>query len=323
MTLDRAPRVAVVGVRRARTGLGQFFAQHLVAHGALVPAFIGTSEASIEEARALLAGQGIEARGFTRIEDLLDAGPVDALAIASPHETHAAWLDRALDHRLHALCEKPLVWGESDNAGRATQITREFHAHNLVLHENCPWPFTLPAFDALHPGVRKTGVRDFAMWLSPAQGGTGMLLDSISHPLSLLQALTGADEATVESVSFNTRELARGRLELTFRFVAEATRVAALVRLEVVPNQPRPAGFSVNGHPAERRVRMSDYALSFEERGRVVPVPDPMAALVGRFVESVRTGVPDAQARRERRRIAERMRMLEELVAAFGRATRS
>ena len=317
------PRVAVVGVRRARTGLGQFFAKHLVAHGAVVPAFIGTRPETIAEAAEVLAKQGIAARGFTRLEDLLDAEPVDALVIASPHETHLAWLEKALDANLHVLCEKPLVWGAEDSSERAAQVVREFHGKGLVLSENCPWPMTLPAYDALHPGVRRAGVRDFAMWLSPSAGGVGMLLDSMSHPLSMLQAITDADEAAVEGATFSTRNVAAGKLEVSFRFVAGATRVATLVRLGVVPEQPRPAGYAMNGFPAERQVQMSDYSLAFADGGRTVPVPDPMAELVGRFVAAIVSGAPERENRRERRRISDRMRMLEEMVFALARAVRT
>lgn len=323
MSLGRAPRVAIVGVRRVRTGLGRYFARHLVARGASVPAFLGTRPQSIAAAREILSTDGIEASGFTDLDELLAAVPVDALAIASPHESHLPWLERALAAGLHVICEKPLVWGVEDAAGNAARIVREFHAKGLVLHENCPWPMTLPAFDALHPGARQGGVRDFAMWLSPYEPGAGMLLDSISHPLSLLQALTGADDASVEGLSFSTRDPAAARLEARFRFVTGKTRVSAIVRLQAVPEQPRPAGYAVNGFPAERHVRMQDYTLSFADGGRVVPVPDPMAEVVGRFVEAVSSGEPEAEARSGRRRIASRMRMLEEMVAALSRSFRT
>ena len=121
-------------------------------------------------------------------------------------------------------------------------------------------------------------------------------------------------------LSFSTRELPAGRLELAFRFLAGPTRVAAIVRLHVVPDQPRPAGYAVNGVPAERRIRMPDYALSFEEGGRSVPLPDPMAALVGRFVATLVKGEREAEAKRERRRMVSRMKIVSEMSLALSRA---
>src|SRR5439155_26499968 len=98
------------------------FAKHLVAGGAEVPAFIGTRRETIEEGRALLASHGIEARGYLRLDDLIAETPVDALVVATPRETHLEWLERALDARLHVLCEKPLVWGGEDAAERAVEV---------------------------------------------------------------------------------------------------------------------------------------------------------------------------------------------------------
>jgi predicted dehydrogenase len=319
LTAGRPPRVAVVGVRRVRTGLGQFFAKHLVARGAVVPAFVGTRPETVAEGRETLARLGIAARGFTRLEDLLAAEPVDALVVATPHETHLAWLERALAANLHVLCEKPLVWGVDGAAARAAEIVRGFGAKGLLLVENCPWPMTLPAFDALHPGARPASPRAFEMRLSPSAGGVAMLVDSMSHPLSLLQAATGEDEARVEELTFETSDFPAGRLDVSFRFAAGVTRVAALVRLGVVPGQPRPAGYALDGLRAERQVRMSDYSLSFADGGRTVPVPDPMAELVGRFVAALASGVPPEERLREGRRIVARMRMLEEMTFALVR----
>ncbi len=315
----RAPLVAIAGVRRARTGLGRYFAKHLVKHGAVVPAFLGTSAETIAEARKQLAEDGIDAVGFTSLPALLRAVPIDALVIASPHETHAELLQQALPARLSVLCEKPLVWGVGQPADRAAELVREFQAAGLVLFENCQWPFALPAFDALHPIARRSPPKDFAMWLSPSAPGTTMLLDSMSHPISLLQELTGADESSIENVSFSTRDLAASHVEVEFRFLGGGERVQSFVTLHVVKTQPRPAGFVVNGFAAERQVRMSDYALSLVDGPRSVPLPDPMEEMVRRFVVALCSGVAEIHERRNRRRITDRMRMLEHLVGEFTR----
>ena len=46
----RAPRIAIVGARRVRQGLGPFVTRHLVSLGAEVPAFLGTSASTIDVA---------------------------------------------------------------------------------------------------------------------------------------------------------------------------------------------------------------------------------------------------------------------------------
>jgi predicted dehydrogenase len=314
-----SPRVAIVGIRRARTGLGRYFARHLVRCGAKVPAFIGTRPSTVAEARELLAADGIQASGFTTLDELIRAEPVDALVIASPHETHAEWLQRALDAGLQVLCEKPLVWGVPDPADRAADLVAEFHARDLLLMEHCQWPLTLPAYDMLHPDARETGIRDFEMWLSPSAPGTAMLLDTLSHPLSLLQALTDSDGSTIATPRFSTRDPDASELDLSFVYRGGRSRVRVRIHLRVVPTQPRPAGFAIDGRRAERLIEMPAYRFSLADGSRTVPLPDPTEAFVRRFVSALRGGMPETEASRERLWITERMWMLEQLVRAFDR----
>ncbi len=104
MSASDAPRVAVAGVVRRRQGIGEYLARYVVRHGGSVPAFLGSRPESLEDGRAVLAGHGIGARGFTDLASLLAQCPVDALIIASPAATHVAYLDAARDAGLHVLC---------------------------------------------------------------------------------------------------------------------------------------------------------------------------------------------------------------------------
>lgn len=58
-------------------------------------------------------------------------GQVTAVYIASPHETHYAYAERALRAGKHVLCEKPLVFTKKE-AGELFRIARE---HDAVLME--------------------------------------------------------------------------------------------------------------------------------------------------------------------------------------------
>jgi predicted dehydrogenase len=311
----RAPRVAVVGARRVRTGLGAFLAKHLVAHGAEVPAFIASREETIEAGRESLRSVGIEAQGYVDLEALLDAHPVDALVIASPHETHSAWLEEAVTRGLHVLCEKPLVWGDSLALSHALRQLDLASDRRLVVFENCPWPHALAAFDALHPGARAGGVRTVEIEMAPSSTEPrSMLVDVMSHPLSILQAIAGAAGQGVRISAWN--EVGEGRVDLSFRFEAE-TPIAVRIRLRPAPAQPRPMALTVNGSRAERRLEMEDYSMSFADGGREVPIPDPMAALAGDFVRTVRAGGSPADSRERHRRIAARLLMLEQIVGSF------
>jgi hypothetical protein len=299
-----------------RQGLGPFVARDLVAAGAGIAGFVGTSAASLEAARRALAEDfGIEARGYLDLDALRAAESPDALAILSPAESHGRWLDAALDARLHVLCEKPLLWDEPDAPGHARRLARGFDAARLVLHENCQWPFTLPEFAALHPGALERPER-FAMRLSPASTGRRMLGDAMPHALSLLQALVPAGEARLEEIRFSSRDAAVADLEVRFVYAAPPAAIEARVRLVQGDSLPREAGYAVNGRAVRREVRPPDYRICFVADGREVAVPDPLGRLVGRFVQEV-ASPPARRSASRTPEIVQRVELLDALLRAW------
>lgn len=323
-----APRIAIIGVRTLRQGLGEHFARWLVAAGAQVPAFVARTPESAEAGRVVLAKHGIDARGFTSLAALLDAEPVDAVVIASPAETHADHLVAALAARLHVLCEKPLVWGLEDVAEAAVELEDRFESEGLILAEHCQWPETLGAFEALHPGVLDEALESFEMELAPSSLGGEMLVDALSHPVSLLQAILErhaswmgwGDAPSLEAVRFSTRseDARRIDVELDLRDAMDEP-IAARIRLTHTPNQPRPAAYAVNGRRADRIVDPADYSMRLADLSdpaapRYVPLLDPMQTAVAKFVAAVRRG---SDPEREPGSIGERMRAVAEIVSAF------
>jgi predicted dehydrogenase len=92
---------------------------------------------------------------FRGLDELLAA--VDAVAIATPHDTHAELTEIALDRGRHVFCEKPFVTEVED--GRA--LIRAASARGLVLSVNHFQRFRLPnaaAFTALEPATVQGGV---------------------------------------------------------------------------------------------------------------------------------------------------------------------
>ena len=306
-----APRIGLIGARRVRQGLGPFVARDLASLGADVTCVLGTSPETSEQARRELRAQGIDVRAYSDPDRLLEAETLDALAILSPPETHEAHLRRALGAGLHAFCEKPLVWGGPGPAARAAEIAEAFGARGLRLVENCQWPCTLPAFESLHPGTLGTPLERFEMRLSPASGGEQMLVDSLSHPLSVLQALAPDPSAWLEDPGFSNDG---GPEALTVRFVYRAGSVAAPAEVRLVRSKrgPREASLAINGRRAERLVRKSDYSMLLAAGDRSVALPDPLRTLLERFVGALEAAGPDPESWQ----IAQRMLMLETLVCA-------
>lgn len=277
-----APNVAIVGARRVRQGLGPFVAEKLVELGAEVPAVLATSRESAAAAERELLARGIRARAYADLAALLAEQELDALAILSPAGTHAAFLEAALEAGLHALCEKPLLQGGGRLGERARVLVERFAAAGLLLRENCQWPYTLPAYRALHPDAFSGPLRSFAMKLSPAsQEPRAMLEDSLSHPLSLLQALAPGP-ARVQAIRFESA--APSSVALAFEWHAGAAPIGVDVALRSSERGPREAGYGVNGRWAERRIRPEDYAQSFAADGREVAVPDPLRELLRAFL---------------------------------------
>jgi len=310
-----APRVGIIGARRRRQGLGPFVARDLVTAGARVAAFVATHADSRDAAREELATScGIAANGYLTLGTMLENERLDALAILSPSNSHRDYLDAALAAGLPVLCEKPLVWGEEDIAAEARRIVAAFDSAGLLLWENCPWPYSLPAYERLFPGSLDRPPSRFWMSMQPASAGLEALADSLPHPLSLLQMLIPGDDARLEDIRFTLEDPETGVTNLDFRYRTQdwSTRV----RVHLVPSEvsPRAAAYALEDRRADRRVDGDDYRLSFvDESGRSVALDDPMPQLVADFVAALTGREPRAQ----HPGIAKRMELLGELVRCY------
>jgi len=312
------PRVGLIGARRVRQGLGPFVARDLVAAGAQVPCFLVTRESSLEPARSEIERHtGASTKGYVDADAMLDAEDLDAVAILSPAETHEAHLARAAERGLAALCEKPLLWGGPDLAARAAARVRAFAQRELLLYENCQWPFALPGFERLHPGSLDAPPRRFAMELQPASRGLQALGDSLSHPLSLLQALLPGEAPEVGAIRFepDPPDAPTGSLSVRFDYHSGVHGCAVEVRLRAGEELPRRAALEIDGRRAERVVEPESYRLFFRASERSVPLDDPLTQLITDFCRCL--GAPEAGERRARaRQIEQRMRLLARLAHA-------
>jgi predicted dehydrogenase len=286
-------RVAVIGARRSRQGIGPHLARFLVEAGADVRALVGTRPDSAAAAVAALEGAtGHRARPSCDAEALVAEEPLDALVIASPHASHAAYLHLALRHRLHVLCEKPLVWGMADPVAEARALGEAFVRAERHLVVNAQWPFTLPGYRALHPDVPPSPER-FWMRMSPRSSGFDMLLDVLPHPLSLLHAVAGPGR--IESARIDPRpDTPEEALDVFFAYVSGAGAVRAHVEIVRGTRPPWPAGYGFDGRIAHREVQLEDYRLSFRSGERTVPLPDPTPLLVRSFLARIAAGPPTA-----------------------------
>jgi len=317
------PRVGIVGAARRRQGLGPFVARDLAAAGAEIAGFVVTSAASRDAlTRAWSEQLGIQASGHLDFASLLEAERLDAVAILAPAETHARYLEAALEAGLHVLCEKPFVWGRPELAATARRLALGFQSRGLLLRENCQWPYTLPAFEALHPGALAQPPRRLAVRLQPDSSGLQMIGDAVPHALSLIQALLPGASGRIERLRFEGGRPASQRLAIGFRYRAGDRELEVAIELLRSDRRPRRACLEIDGRRAERLVAADGYQLSFAEGDRTVPLPDPLTLLVADFARALPLPGERATAAPRSQEITERMELLETIVAGFAQQVR-
>ncbi len=282
----RSARIGIVGAGRSRNGLGPFLADAFTAAGATVVGVAGRDLAGAERAAAAISARlGRPVAAYPTAHALARA--VDALAVASPVAAHADGLLAAHAAGIACLCEKPLV--EIARTADGLALVEAFRQRGLLLEENCQWPFVLPSLFELHPTLRGQPVRSVAMGLGPMSLGRAMIEDSLSHVLSVVQALVAIDAAAgvraVRQTDPGPMALANG---LAFEVVGATGPVAVELRLKNCPQQPRPAWLAVNGCRIDRQIG-AGYAQSFVADNKSVPTPDPLHSLVYRFVSLLQT----------------------------------
>lgn len=305
--------VGLVGAGRARNGLGPFLARFLEQAGCRVAAVAGRNEArAAANARELGAALGHEVVACPDVAALCRSG-IRALVVATPNEHHRAALEQALAARLPTLCDKPLVTAAETAAG--LQLLAGYAGAAVPLVENCQWPHVLPALFALHGELRGRRPERVAMGLSPMAPGPGMVADTLSHLLSVVQALwsPGPGCEVAESAAWRG-----GEDPFAFTLREGKARVRCELHLRPCREQPRPAWVEVDGRRMDREIGPG-YAWSFGAGGRSVPVEDPLRQVVYGFA-ALLGGIDHDRIRAELAAIRTRLRLYGDLLAAGGGA---
>lgn len=304
-------RIGIVGAGRTRQGLGPYLARAFLAAGQQLVGITGRDAASTERtARELAAELGVPVAAFPRVAEL--AAAVDLLVVAAPPAAHAAGLQAALAAGVPCLCEKPLL--PRGGLADALRLIGQFAARGLLLEENCQWPLVLPTLARLHPALAGQPLRQLRMGLAPAFPGPVMLEDSLSHLLSMLQAL--APTAGWQPERVQCTGLAAGSERATLQFAVQGPQGPIEVGLELrlCPAPPRPAFVEINGCRSERRIGPG-YVQSFVAGEREQIAPDPLQALVYAVLATLEQ--PDLERTATRARaLADRQRCYDAVLAA-------
>jgi GFO/IDH/MocA oxidoreductase family protein len=280
--------VGIVGAGRSRGGLGPFLAEFIEQEGLFVA---GVSGRSFERATVNAKALGTKLRHEVKPSPspaALCATGVAALVIASRAEFHLEALQAAAEAGLPALCEKPLV---HENHGKeGAEVIEVFSRKRLPLLENCQWPYVLPAFFQLHGAVENGECLTVELGLGPLRPGREMVQNTVSHLLSLIQAVAPVDSnAVVSEVSIADPFYKKTHNLLHFRIAAAPGKtVEGMLHLEICPVGPRPAWLAINGRRIDRSVGPG-YTITFSANSTEVAAADPMKELVKRFALLVRS----------------------------------
>jgi len=302
-------RVAVVGARRVRQGTGPFLAMQCAAAGARVCALWCRSPSGAAAAAEFLARRGVLSPPYTDWEALLAETRPEALVLAIPAPAHREWLERALGAGLHVLCEKPLLLPETSEG--AEDLVAAYAAAGLVLAENCQWPWTLTAFRSLHPEFRFEEATRFRMRMAPSGESRTRWEETLSHPLSLLQATLPAAPGVVSETAYPSPE------ELEFHYTAGSSRLRCRIELTDPKPFPRTAEYAFDDALCRRRIHQPGYRFQFEDgRGAAVSAPDPMQVSVDEFLHRVNHARSCASAPPDPV-LVQRQKLLADLLLAF------
>ncbi|MBC8405223.1 MAG: Gfo/Idh/MocA family oxidoreductase [Planctomycetes bacterium] len=322
-------RICVIGARRVRNGTGPFLARQVVDAGAELCAVLGTTSTTTRTAVRRLAADGYETDGYTSFEAMVNETRPDGIVIATPAGTHRPWLESCLLHELHTFCEKPLL---SAFDQEAAILPYRFAAMGRVLVENCQWPFTLAAFRQLHPDVDLAKVSRFRMMLAPEFRGLSRWIETMSHPLSLLQT-AAPGPAELEDLRFQESGPDAPDSRLNFVYKTVDRSIECEILLADTGERPRTAEYAWDDHVCRRRIVLPEYEISFDDGFRLegasgeapergVKAEDPQVLCVQSFLQQVYDARSSGSAPAAEN-IARRQRLLSQILAAYAARCRT
>ncbi len=278
--------VAIIGARRARNGIGEYIANYFQKNGAPVVCVLGTTEETSSRASRSLERYGITARPYHDFVEMVSREDIQAVAIASPAESHLGFLKASLERGLSVFCEKPFLDpSRADLPAGLEDVFGQASAGCKTVAMNSQWPFCLGAYEELCGVLAPAEVRRFSIRLSPICSGLAMIPDSVPHALSILHAALGP--GTISPPAFSGTDTG---MSIEFTYTSAHGSCAVTIALIQEREQPRPFWFGFNDRIARRSIETARYEISFHSGGRRLPVADPLELCVRDFIHACSAG---------------------------------
>ena len=276
-------KIALIGGRRKRSGIGPFIGDYFNRGGAEIVAVLGTTLTTAREAASHLKQYGINAAAHTDFNRMLKEAQPDAVAIASPAATHLEYLMKSVDAGIHVFCEKPFLCDETgDLKEPLARIFSAAERRKTTVAMNSQWPFSLPFYEELCGSLRGQTVSSFYIRLSPQCGGREMIVEAVPHALSLLYCVCG--EGAISNLTTTARV---DEMTIYFDYACAGPGCSAEIRLTSQYKQPRDFSFGFNGKIVTRSLELERYDIYFNYAGRSCKIEDPLNLSVKDFISAV------------------------------------
>ena len=228
------------------------------------------------------------ANAYTSYTDMLDAGGIDAVYVATPIHLHGPQTMAALEQGLHVLVEKPMAMDAAEAhqmvaAAEHADLTlgiafyHRFYPINLrirelveagelgeliALHGNASGPFTP---DPNNPKL---------VWrVDRAQSGGGPLMDLGSHRLDLFYSLAGPAERVA---AFSDRRVLDGTVEDTASVIIQYASGVQATLSSLWSVNPARGDYEIwctKGHVNVPFARGTEYVLERDDRTETITLP--------------------------------------------------
>lgn len=278
-------KVAIIGAGRSNNGIGPYIAKYFHENQAQVAAVLGTTKESAEKAAENLSRFGISANGYTDFDLMVKTRKPDAVAIASPMETHYKYILASINAGMHVFCEKPFIWdrkNHQDTIGRLDNIFEIAENRGLTIAMNCQWIFSLPFYESLCGPVEKNKAKTFKMHLSPSSPDSDTIADSMPHVLSILFKSLG--DGKIKDLKIEGNE-SKTTICFDYKHLAGICRITT--ELVPSPDQPRKFAYGFDGKMVFRKIDMKTYDIFFCHDKKIIRIKDPLELSVYDFIKAV------------------------------------
>jgi hypothetical protein len=277
-------KVSIIGAGKNRSGIGEHIAKYFHKNGANVVSVLGTTERTTRSASLALSKYGIKAHPYTDFDEMVENEWPDSIAIASPSRTHYEYLAKCIDLGLNIFCEKPFVWEEGIDTGKAVEdILKKASEKELTIAMNSQWPFSIEYYEKICGKIEIKKANQFSIHLSPSSSGKEMIPESVPHALSLLYHMFG--DGGIKDLNFELN----GEREITIRFtyMFAMNECDVLIELTSQESQPRDFSFGFNGKMVLRSLDFENYNIYFNYGNKKLKITDPLDLSIKNFIKAV------------------------------------